>query len=131
MRWKSYGVSILAMSVTAVTACAADHTKDLLADVIKAVEDDKAVIIDVRELSEWNDGHLKNAKHLSLTELKVGMAADKLKKLLPEGKVVYLHCASGMRCLKAADLLKAAGYETRPLKDGYEDLQKAGFPKAN
>jgi rhodanese-related sulfurtransferase len=44
--------------------------------------------------------------------------------------VVYLHCASGRRCLAAADLLKTQGYDARPLKDGYEALLKAGFEKA-
>ena len=32
--------------------------------------------------------------------------------------------------LTAADLLKKQGYDVRPLKDGYKDLLKAGFPKA-
>ena len=34
------------------------------------------------------------------------------------------------RCLKAAELLKGKGYDTRPLKAGYDDLVKAGFPTA-
>ena len=37
-------------------------------------------------------------------------------------------CAMG--CLKAADLLQKAGFEVRALKPGYEELLKAGFPKA-
>jgi rhodanese-related sulfurtransferase len=124
------GVAVVALAAVSLTAYAADHTKDKLDDVKKALADDKAVLIDVREADEWKDGHLKAAKHLALSELKAGVPADKLKSLMPAGKVVYLHCAAGGRCLKAADLLKAAGYETRPLKPGYDDLIKAGFPKA-
>ncbi|WP_149115654.1 rhodanese-like domain-containing protein [Limnoglobus roseus] len=116
--------------VVTVPAFPADHTKDKPADVKKAVETDKAVLIDVREEVEWNDGHLKGAKHLPLSDLKKGVPAEKLKELLPKDKVVYVHCGSGVRCLKAADLLKAAGYETQPLKPGYEELVKAGFEKA-
>jgi phage shock protein E len=111
-------------------AWAADHTKDSTADVKKAVEANKAVLIDVREVDEWREGHLKDAAHLALSAIKSGAAKEKLKQLLPKGKIVYLHCAAGGRCLKAADLLKEAGFETRPLKPGYEALLKAGFAKA-
>lgn len=109
---------------------AADHTKDTPAEVKTALEGDKAVLLDVREKTEWDDGHLKDAKALPLSDLKAGVSAEKLKELLPAGKVVYVHCASGVRSLKAAELLKAAGYETQPLKPGYADLVKAGLPKA-
>jgi rhodanese-related sulfurtransferase len=116
--------------VLAAAVSAADHTTDSLDTVKKAVAEGKAVLVDVREAGEWNDGHLKAAKHLALSDLKAGVPADKLKEALPAGKVVYLHCASGRRCLTAADLLTKQGYDARPLKDGYENLLKAGFEKA-
>jgi rhodanese-related sulfurtransferase len=109
---------------------AADHTTDSIDVVKKAVTDGKAILVDVRETPEWNDGHLKDAKHLALSDLKAGLPIDKLKATLPPGSVVYLHCASGRRCLAAADLLKKHGYDVRPLKEGYESLLKAGFEKA-
>lgn len=109
---------------------AAEHTTDSLDTVKKGVADGKAVLVDVRETSEWNDGHLKDARHLALSDLKAGVPADKLKTVLPPGSTVYLHCASGIRCLRAADLLKKQGYDVRPLKDGYESLLRAGFPQA-
>ena len=125
-----FGAAVVAMTVMTFTAFAADHTKDTPAEVKKAVADDKAVLIDVRETDEWKDGHVEDAKHLALSDLKAGVPAEKLKALFPAGKIVYLHCAAAGRCLQEADLLKAAGYETRPLKPGYDDLIKAGFPKA-
>lgn len=109
---------------------AAEHTKDTPAEVKKALEDDKAVLLDVREKTEWDDGHLKDAKSLPLSDLKAGVSAEKLKELMPAGKIVYVHCASGVRSLKAAELLTKAGYEPRPLKPGYADLVKAGLAKA-
>jgi phage shock protein E len=118
---------LLAFYTTFVVA--ADHTKDSLETVKKTVAEGKAVLVDVRELDEWNDGHVKNAKHVALSDLKSGKAADKLKAAVPAGKVVYIHCAAGGRCLKAADLLKEAGYDIRPLKPGYDALVKAGFEK--
>ena len=109
---------------------AAGHTPDTPADVKKAVADGKAVLIDVRELEERKDGHLAAAKSLPLSDLNKGKAVDKLKEVAPAGKIVYLHCAAGGRCLKAAELLKDAGYDIRPLKPGYEALLKDGFEKA-
>jgi rhodanese-related sulfurtransferase len=97
--------------------------------VKKNVKDGKAVLVDVREADEWKDGHLKDARHLALSDLKAGVPAERLKKTLPPGGVVYLHCASGRRCLAAAELLKKQGYDARPLKDGYESLLKNGFPQ--
>lgn len=105
---------------------AAEHTKDSLDDVKKNLGDKKAVLVDVREESEWEDGHLDGAVLVPLSELKQGEKADSL----PKDRIVYAHCASGKRCLAAAEILKKQGYDVRPLKDGYMDLLKAGFKKA-
>ena len=112
------------------TARAADHTKDTTDAVKKALADDKAVLLDVREKSEWDDGHLKDAKLLPLSTFKGGAKAEDVAKAVPKDKVVYIHCGSGVRCLKAADELKKLGYDARPLKPGYDDLLKAGFAPA-
>ena len=122
-------VWIASVCVLAGISAAAEHTTDTLEMVKKTVADGKAVLVDVREESEWKDGHLKDARHLALSDIKAGIPEEKLKKTIPAGSIVYLHCASGKRCLAAADLLKKQGYDVRPLKDGYENLLKAGFPK--
>ena len=120
-----FGLTV-ALSIT----LAADHTKDTPQDVKKAVADDKAVLIDVREKQEWDAGHLKAARLLPLSELESGIKPEELAKKLPKGKVVYCHCAAGGRSLDAADALKKLGYDARPLKPGYKDLLKAGFEAA-
>jgi rhodanese-related sulfurtransferase len=111
-------------------AGAADHTTDTLDTVKKNVKDGKAVLVDVREENEWKAGHLKEARHLALSDLKAGIPVEKLKEMLPPKSVIYLHCASGFRCKAAADILKKEGYDVRPLKDGYENLVNSGFEKA-
>ena len=55
---------------------------------------------------------------------------DEQKMLLPKGKPVYCHCRSGGRVLAVSKILRAKGYEIRPLKSGYSDLVIAGFRKA-
>ncbi len=109
---------------------AAEHTKDSLETVKERLKDKSAILVDVREQKEWDDGHLKDAQFVPLSKLKVDAEAEKLTKALPKEKIVYCHCGVGVRACSAADILKKRGYDVRPLKPGYKDLIKAGFPKA-
>ena len=109
---------------------AAEHTKDALTTVKKNIEDKKAVLLDVREKTEWDAGHVKNALLCPLSELSAETDAKKIISVVPKNKIVYAHCAKGGRCLFAADILKKHGYDVRPLKPGYQDLIDAGFEKA-
>lgn len=121
---------LAAIPILASVGYAADHTKDTIDMVKKAIMEGTAVLVDVREKSEWDDGHLKDAKLIPLSVLKEGGKPEEVAKQIPKGKIVYCHCASGKRCLKAADELKKLGYEVRPLKAGYADLLEAGFAPA-
>ena len=123
--------AVLAGASTVAIVSAQEHTKDSLADVKKALVDKKAVLIDVREKTEWDAGHLKDAKLLPLSLLKEKELPKDLAELLPKDKIAYLHCAAGKRCLVAAEILKKAGYEVRALKEGYGSLLKEGFSKAD
>jgi len=129
-----FALVMIAMSMVALAmtrmASAQEHTKDSLDTVKKALAAKKAVLFDVREKTEWDKGHLKDAKLLPLSALKGDTLPKELQALLPKDKVVYLHCAAGGRCLTAGEILKKAGYDVRPLKDGYQSLLKNGFPKA-
>jgi rhodanese-related sulfurtransferase len=124
-------LSLVGMALAGSFAVAQEHTKDSLDTVKKALADKKAVLIDVREKSEWDDGHLKDAKLLPLSSLKAETLPKDVAALLPKDKVAYLHCAAGGRCLKAAEILRKQGYDVRPLKAGYKDLLADGFPKAD
>jgi len=126
---------LLGVLVTACTALpapvqAAEHTSDTPADVMKALAEGKAVLLDVREQAEWDDGHLKDARLLPLSVLKAGPKAEDVARVAPKGKVIYCHCRSGVRSLQAAAVLQKLGYDVRPLKQGYADLLKAGFAAA-
>lgn len=112
------------------TAAAAEPTKDSLDTVKQAVADKKALLVDVREQDEWNDGHLRDAMFLPLSELQQKIQDGKLPPELLKQKVIYCHCRAGVRALNAAKLLEKQGYDVRPLKQGYEELVKAGFAVA-
>lgn len=115
------------VAASASTAFAAKYTKDSLDTIRKRVTKEEAVIIDVREEEEWKRGHLKPAKLLSLSDLERGVSKENLDELLPKDKVIYLHCAAGARCISAAEILEQQGYKVMPIKQGYDELLKAGF----
>jgi len=106
----------------------AQHTKDSLDVVQQGVAQQKAVLVDCREPDEWKDGHVTGAVSLPLSTLERGVPPDQLARILPKDKIVYVHCLAGGRCLAAAKILQKSGYDVRPLKPGYPDLTKAGFP---
>lgn len=124
-----FGAGILGLAASLSLARAGEHTKDTPDAVKKAVADGTAVLVDVREQSEWDAGHLKVAKLLPLSGLDE-IKADELARKVPKGKVVYCHCAAGGRSLMAAEILEKFGYDVRPLKPGYNELLKAGFEAA-
>jgi phage shock protein E len=106
------------------------HTKDDLKSVKAAIESGKAVLLDVREKAEWENGHLKDAKSLPMSELTKSNGESFLKLRIDRQKIVYAHCGAGVRALKASTILKQKGYDVRALKPGFSDLLDAGFPEA-
>ncbi len=150
-RWVKGNVFTIMMAWVATLAwfaggaSAAEHTKDSLDTVRQNLDKKAAILVDVREKSEWNRGHIEGAIHVPLSELKKkGEEKDflaELQKKLSKGKngeklPIYCHCAAGRRALEAGDLLKKLGYEAKPLSPGFKDLieYKVGdvnpFPKA-
>jgi rhodanese-related sulfurtransferase len=70
-------------------------------DFIKLMEDN-AVIVDVRQPSEYRAAHIGGSINIPLEQL-----SSNLSKLA--GKTVITCCASGMRSAAAKDILSAAG----------------------
>lgn len=119
--------SLTALVLTLSTASfAADHTTDSEATVKANLAATTAVLVDVREVDEWNAGHLRDASNLPLSELRAGRGLA----ALPRDKIIYLHCQSGRRVLPSADILLGAGFtEVRALPWGYPELVRRGFPQ--
>lgn len=121
----------LALLCSVPSLQAAEYTKDSLDDVKANLKAGKAQLIDVREVEEWNEGHLEVARLYQLSDINDQPSKEELKKRFGEQKIVYLHCRSGGRCLLATEVLKDKGYDIRPLKQGYTELLKNGFQKAD
>lgn len=125
---------VAASLLLSVSVAAAQHTKDSLDKVKENMAQKKAILIDVREPSEWNAGHLQEAQLLPLSELKQAAndpaVQQKLEKTLPKQQIIYCHCRSGGRVLAAKGILSKLGYDIRPLAAGFDDLVAAGFTPA-
>ncbi len=106
------------------------HTSDSLETVKKNLSDKSAVLVDVRELAEWNEAHVSGAISLPISSIQKGLDASALLKIVPKDKIIYTHCRAGRRALAAAEELSKQGYDVRPLKPGIQELLDAGFPKA-
>lgn len=104
-----------------------EHTKDTLEEVKKRIEEKKAVLVDVRELVEWNNGHISGAVHLPWREMQDNFDDKKIRSKLAKDLIVYTYCEVGYRSLRAGKMLERLNYDIRPLKPGYKDLVNAGF----
>jgi rhodanese-related sulfurtransferase len=120
----------LGLSLSCV-AFAADHTTDSLEKVKELLASKKAILVDVREKSEWDAGHIAGAKFVPLSKLKERITEQQLKEFFPEDKIIYLYCAGGYRCLDVAEMFEdQKKLQLKALKHGYINLIKAGFSKA-
>lgn len=106
---------------------ALEFTKDSLAEVRKNVSEGKAILVDVRDLVEWNAGHVRGAVHLPWRDLQGKNGGQLLIGKLPKDKIIYTYCAVGYRSSRAGKIIAKNKLDVRPLKPGFEDLVKAGF----
>jgi sulfur-carrier protein adenylyltransferase/sulfurtransferase len=66
-----------------------------------------ALLIDVREPHEWDEAHLAEAEHVPQGEL-----LERIDELAPDtSKRLVLYCRTDNRSARAADALRALGYE--------------------
>ena len=125
------GLLVLSTTLAAVAQEPLKHTKDSLDTVKENLKAGKAVLIDVREQKEWDEGHLKATRLIPQSKLKMETGLAELLKSLPKDKVIYTHCRAGGRALACGEILKKHGFDVRPLKAGYKELTEAGFEKAD
>lgn len=84
-----------------------------------------ALVLDVRETSEWSTGHIANARHVALGQLAKHMS--ELEKF--KDKPVIVCCTSGNRSSSACGTLKRAGFErVFNLSGGIGAWTSAGLP---
>jgi rhodanese-related sulfurtransferase len=89
------------------------------------LQNGEAVIIDVREKDEFNDGHIPKALNLSRGTLEL----DIEEHVVDPNAVVILHCGGGGRSALAAESLQRMGYKNvRSMAGGLKAWEAAGLP---
>lgn len=86
-----------------------------------------ALLIDVREPSEWRSGIVTGAQLLSLSDLQGDRAAWAPVLTANRDRELVLYCRSGNRSGIAARLLAAEGFRTTNA-GGFSSWQAAGQP---
>ncbi|GAC1526831.1 MAG: MBL fold metallo-hydrolase [Sediminibacterium sp.] len=83
--------------------------------------DPQLVIVDVRKVPEYADGHIREAINIPLNDLTdPGSMAN-----LDDTHNIYLHCASGYRSIIAASLIKRQGiHNLRNISGGWNSIQE-------
>ena len=87
-----------------------------------------AVLVDVREDSEWANGHAAEAVHLGK-----GILERDLEQLYPDhDKEIIMYCGGGYRSALTADAAQKMGYRNvHSLIGGYKGLVEAKWPMAD
>ena len=92
------------------------HVKELTLDQARQRlrDNPKAVLLDVREDSEWAAGHALEAVHLGK-----GILERDLEKKIPDPSTeLIMYCGGGYRSVLAADALQQMGYTNVLSMDG-------------
>ena len=83
----------------------------------------KLQLLDVRSRDEWNKGHIPNASHVFLGELRANLGE------LDQSKPTAVYCDSGYRASIATSILKQAGFgSVYNVPGSWQAWKKAGFP---
>lgn len=93
----------------------------------RLAQNPKAVLLDVREDSEWEKGHAAQAVHLGK-----GVLERDIEKMFPDPNTeLMMYCGGGYRSALTADVAKRMGYRNVvSLIGGYKALVQAGWPMA-
>lgn len=87
----------------------------------RQVENNEIVLLDVREDSEWKEGHINGALHIPLGDLNIETTKD-----IPKDIPLYIYCRSGRRAIEAEIKLKELGFSRAEKLGGIIEWQEKG-----
>lgn len=95
------------------------------AHATQLVNHQDALLLDVREDSEYREGHIPNARHIPLSA--IGNRLKELEKF--KAKPIVAYCRSGQRSARACSVLRKHGFDPiYNLGGGIIAWQNANFP---
>jgi sulfur-carrier protein adenylyltransferase/sulfurtransferase len=92
-------------------------------DLLRETAPDVA-IVDVREISEWEQGHVPGAVHIPKS-----FVEQRIEEAVPDrDRQVVLYCSGGVRSLFAGQALQALGYtNVSSMAGGFQDWKSRGL----
>ena len=98
--------------------------KEVTPQEVDALPEGSATLVDVREASEWEQGHLPGASHVSKSYIE-----QQIEGIAPDRDApVILYCAGGVRSLFAAQTLAEMGYtNVASMSGGFQAWKGAGL----
>jgi rhodanese-related sulfurtransferase len=94
-------------------------------EAAEKLKNSKAVIVDVREKDEWEEGHIPDAIHMSRGTIEL----DVEEKVPDTNAMVICHCGGGGRSALATESLQKMGYKNvRSMAGGFKAWTAAGLP---
>ncbi|MHA6261398.1 rhodanese-like domain-containing protein [Sporosarcina sp. CAU 1771] len=82
-------------------------------DQVQQLQDDGAIVVDVREIEEFEEGHIIEAINVPLSEIKKGERAN-----LSKDESYIIICRSGSRSKEASTILVDDGYDLVNVSEG-------------
>jgi rhodanese-related sulfurtransferase len=98
-----------------------EETRELL----DKFEGDEAILLDVREESEWQQGHAQGAEYLGK-----GIIERDIENRVPDKETqLILYCGGGFRSALAANVLQQMGYtNVLSMAGGWKAWKESGAP---
>ena len=92
---------------------------------VRLKQNPHAILLDVREDSEWQNGHAAGARHLGK-----GLLERDIEKRVPDANAeIIMYCGGGYRSVLTADVAQRMGYRNVfSLMGGYKGLVQAQWP---
>ena len=101
-------IIIMVLAVLSLSACTGASVKKISAAEAKTMmEDQEVIIVDVRTLAEYQEGHIEGA--LLIPNESIG--SDPIALLDDKDAVILVYCRSGNRSAQAAQKLIKLGYK--------------------
>lgn len=98
------------------------QTKQPKAEIVQSeLQNNTALLIDVREPDEFAVGHAENAKNIPLGDIEAGKLTEATKTVK-----VYVYCRSGKRAGVAKTALEKQGYTNVESLGGLSDWREIG-----
>lgn len=97
-------VFLLYFSIQVLKSKIFNQSKMSKMDIVELLKSDNGTVVDVREISEYNAGHIPGALHVPLSRI-----ASRMKELRSLEGPIILYCRSGFRSGRAVQFLESQG----------------------